>query len=271
MSRKRHTAADEPYFLIRTFAAEYPDGGNLVAHSHDWGQLIFAQAGVMHVWTTQGSWIAPPHWAIWAPAGVDHGMRFSGKTSLRTLYFRPGLTGLPANCGVIRVSPLLRELIHRAIEIGFLDERQPIHAAITQLILDELRSDATPSLDLRMPESALLRRVAEHVSQSPHDRSSNAALAKQFDIGARTLERSFIAETGVALGHWRRQARFLHALRLMGGGAAVKQAAMDSGYQSPSAFIAAFRAVFQTTPGQYFNVTSRTITPRQNRTAPLSA
>jgi AraC-like DNA-binding protein len=41
-------------------------------------------------------------------------------------------------------------------------------------------------------------------------------------------------------------------LRLLGGGAAVKQAAMDAGYRSPSAFIAAFRAVFQTTPGKYF-------------------
>lgn len=171
---------------------------------------------------------------------------------LRTLYFRPGLVGLPANCGVIRVSPLLRELILRSVAIGFLDQREPIHAAMTQLILDELHSDATPSLELPMPKNPLLCRVAEHVSQTPQDRRSNAGLAKLFGIGVRTLERGFVAETGVALGQWRRQARFLRALRLLGAGAAVKQAAMDAGYRSPSAFIAAFREVFQTTPGRYF-------------------
>ena len=50
----------------------------------------------------------------------------------------------------------------------------------------------------------------------------------------------------------RRQARFLHALRRLGAGAPVKQAAVEAGYQSPSAFIAAFRAALNTTPGRYF-------------------
>ena len=48
------------------------------------------------------------------------------------------------------------------------------------------------------------------------------------------------------------EARFLHALRCLGAGAPVKQAALDAGYQSPSAFIAAFRAALDTTPGRYF-------------------
>ena len=256
MSRKRHTPADEPHFLVRTLAAEFPDGWALAPHAHAWGQLIYSVSGVMSVWTEQGSWVAPPHWAVWAPAGVVHSMRFTGAASLRTLYLRPGLAGLASNSAVIAVSPLLRELILRAVEIGFLDAREPTHGAMADLILHELRAHSTPALDLPLPRSTLLRRIAEHVVKSPDDRCGHATLAKRFGVGARTLERSFAAETGLSLGRWRRQARFLHALRRLGAGAPVKQAALDAGYQSPSAFIAAFRAALDTTPGRYFQAGS---------------
>ena len=252
MSLKRYTPADEPHFLVRSMAAEFRDEQALASHAHPWGQLIYSVSGVMSVWTEQGSWVAPPHWAVWAPAGVAHGMRFTGAASMRTLYLRPGLAGLASHSAVIAVSALLRELILRAVEIGILDAREPIHTAMTDLIVHELRAHATPPLDLPLPRNALLRCIAEHVAQSPCDLSSHAALAMRFGVGVRTLERGFVAETGLSFGRWRRQARLLHALRRLGAGAPVKQAALDSGYQSASAFIASFREAFDTTPGRYF-------------------
>ena len=258
MSEKRHTAADEPHFLIRTLAAEFPNGRKLEPHSHPWGQLIYAMSGVMSVWTTEGSWVAPPHWAVWAPAGVRHSIHFTGATSLRTLYFRPGLQELAPSSSVIAVSPLLRELIHSAVAIGFLDDREPLHSAMTELIANELRAHPAAALDLRWPQSASLRRVAEHLSKAPGDRADHAGLAKRFGVGARTIERGFAAETGLTLGQWRRQARFLHALRRLGVGSAVKEAAVEAGYRSPSAFIGAFRAAFGSTPGRYFQACAAT-------------
>ena len=252
MSRKRHTPADEPHFLVRTLAAEFADGSALAPHAHAWGQLIYAASGVVSVWTAEGSWVVPPHWAVWAPAGVAHAMRFTGAASLRTLYLRPGLGSLASDSAVITVSSLLRELIQRAVEIGMLDAREPTQAAIADLIVHELRTHSTPSLDLPLPQGELLRHIAEHLAQAPGDRSGHVALAKRFGVGARTLERGFAAETGLSLGRWRRQARFLYALRRLGAGAPVKRAAVEAGYQSPSAFIAAFRAALDTTPGRYF-------------------
>lgn len=295
MSRKRHTPADEAHFLVRTLAAEFADGSELAPHAHAWGQLIYLASGVASVWTSQGSWVAPPRWAVWAPAGVAHGMRFTGAASMRTLYLRPGLlqpgldtpslvepgvvkTGLPrpasnaslgSNSAVVPVSPLLRELILRAVEIGMLDDRQPAHAAMAALIVYELRSHPTPSLDLPLPHGELLRRIADHVRRTPADPRGHAAIAKQFGIGARTLERGFVAETGLSFGRWRRQARFLHALCCLGAGAAVKRAAVEAGYQSPSAFIAAFHAAFDATPGRYFeagrSVAERSAPPGNGR------
>jgi AraC-like DNA-binding protein len=257
MLKKRHAPADEPHFLVRTLATEFPGGRALAPHAHPWGQLIYAASGVLSVWTEQGSWVAPPHWAVWAPADVAHAMRSTGTALLRTLYVRPGLAGQPAQSAVITVSPLLRELILRAVEIGMLDRREPAHVAMADLILHELRAQSTPSLDLPQPRSVLFRRVAEHVAAAPGERSGHAALAKRFGIGARTLERGFVDETGLSLGRWRRQARFLHALRRLGGGAPVKQAALEAGYRSASAFIAAFRVALNTTPGRYFDARHR--------------
>ncbi len=253
MSRKRHTAADEPYFLIRSLAARVAGGRSIERHAHPWHQLIYASAGIMTVWTERGTWVAPAQWAIWAPAGIEHSIRFTGDSLLRTLYLRSDDGGLPIECSVIGVSPLLRELILRTVEIGMLDRRVRIHASMAALIADELCREDAPPLDLPLPASGPLRRIAEHLSDHPDEAEGSAALAARFGLGVRTLERRFAAETGVPLGRWRRQARFFHALRLLAAGTPVKRVAAESGYRSTSAFVAAFRGTFGTTPARYFS------------------
>jgi AraC-like DNA-binding protein len=252
MSQKRLTPEDEPYLAIRTATGAFADGAEINAHSHPWGQLIYATSGVQSVWTSEGSWVAPPGWAIWAPAGVRHSIRFTGAARLCTLYLDPALSGLPARSVVITVSPLLRELIVRAVTVGMLDRRDALHRALTTVILSEIRVHPTASLELPQPSSARISQVAAAILASPGKRHPHRALARQFGIGIRALERGFVTETGLALGQWQRQARFLHAIRRLGGGASVKEAALDAGYQSASAFIAAFRGVFHTTPARYF-------------------
>ena len=62
---------------------------------------------------------------------------------------------------------------------------------------------------------------------------------------------TFINETGVTFGHWRTRLRLQHGLIWLGRGENVTTAATRSGYDQPSAFIAAFKATFGTTPGRY--------------------
>jgi len=253
MSNKRHTPADEPHFLIRTMEAPFVDGQVLALHAHPWGQLICATEGLTSAWTEQGSWLAPPGWAVWAPPNVPHAMRFSGAGVLRTLYLRPAhWPTLPLRSGVITLSRLLHALTERAIAIGMLDDRNPMQVALSELIAHELSAAPAQSLSLPLPRTPALRRLAETMAQAPADRTTGAALAAGLGFGLRTLERRFAAETGLSLGQWRTRMRFLHALSLLGGGAPVKMAARAAGYQSPSAFVAAFRSALHTTPARYF-------------------
>jgi quercetin dioxygenase-like cupin family protein len=89
MSRKRRTVADEPYLLVRTSTSDHGGSGAIGGHRHSWHQLIHVRSGLMVVRTVAGSWIAPPTWAIWVPAGVSHAIRFVGDSALRTAYRSP--------------------------------------------------------------------------------------------------------------------------------------------------------------------------------------
>jgi AraC-like DNA-binding protein len=77
-------------------------------------------------------------------------------------------------------------------------------------------------------------------------------LAAHAGASRRTLERLFVAETGMPIARWRRQLRLLQALQLLGAGQSVTHVAHMVGYATPSAFTAMFRAELGGTPAQYF-------------------
>lgn len=241
--------------VIRTLGYSVEAGHVIERHNHDWHQLIYASTGVLHVWTERGAWIVPPHWAIFVPAGITHSIRFAAPSALRTLYLRPGWSeALPGGCAVIGVSPLLRELILRATRENMLDRRDPIEAALATLILDEFCQAGAPPFDLPQPVSPLLVRAAVLIAAGAPEAATSAALARAVGLGTRTLERQFLAETGLTPGRWRRQHALLRALEQLAAGLPIKQVAAAAGYATPSAFTAAFRAGFGTTPGRYFGL-----------------
>lgn len=252
MSQKRRTAADEPYLLVRSSASDLVPGQKIGEHAHDWHQLIHASSGVLMVWTERGSWVVPSSWAVWVPAGVRHRIRAAAPAAFRTVYVVPGCAeGLPEACAAITVSPLMRELVLRIVEIGMLDGRDAIEAAAAILLIDEIRSSPVPPFGLPEPQSDATRRVVERLFRG--DAATGlAAIAREGGMSPRTLERRFLAETGMSIGRWRRRGAMLTAVERLATGMSVKQAAAAAGYATPSAFVAAFRAEFGETPGRYF-------------------
>jgi AraC-like DNA-binding protein len=208
----------------------------------------------MTVWTERGSWIVPSTWAIWAPAHVRHGIRAAGYVAIRMLYLRPAdSAGLPDTPTVIRVSPLLRELTIRAVEIGMLDDREPIHRAIATLILESLSTEAAQPFDVPMPAADPLRSLARQLLADPQARQQSPGdIAAGVAMSTRTFQRAFLRATGVSFGRWRRSAALIDSLRMLAAGTPVKLTAARSGFHSASAFVFAFRNTFGRTPGQYF-------------------
>src|SRR5215831_15044450 len=104
---------------VGAMAKEYPDGYVKEPHRHDRAQFLYAVTGVLDVMTTDGVWVIPPQRAVWLPPRSDHSLKARGAVSLRTLYVRPDVCpdGFPTSPRLISVSPLLRELVVRAVEL----------------------------------------------------------------------------------------------------------------------------------------------------------
>jgi AraC-like DNA-binding protein len=253
MSILRHTPADEPWFLVRTTISRGRRGHSVVPHAHRWPQLLVTVRGVLTVWTEVGSWVVPPRSAVWAPAGIRHGLRYSGDVELHALWFRPDntLTDLPRETGVVAVSPFLAALIARSIAIGMLDERIETHRALALLISDSIAASAVPPFELPMPHTPELLQLVQ-LAEASHYTLSSRELAGRCAMSARTLERRFASDAGVSLGRWMRHARMIESLRQLASGTPLKTVAHQVGYHTASAFAFAFRQQFGVSPGQYF-------------------
>ena len=254
MPKKRHWFFDSIKYQVRTgIVPEYADRQVIRTHTHPWHQLIYASRGVMTVRTPEASWVVPTNRGVWVPAGTRHSIQMSGAVSLRTLYLVPRISGaLPDEPRVVGISPLLRELILRIVELDSLSVRVPEHAHLVSVLLDHLHVMQSDAVHLPIPRDARAKRIAAILQREPSDTRSLIELSKSAGASKRTIERLFKIETGLGFGKWRQQLRLGHALRLLAAGDAVTTVAMDVGYDSISAFISAFRMTFGKTPGQYF-------------------
>ncbi len=252
MSALRQNARDPDGFPVRGLAVTYRDGHRLDRHTHAWGQLVYAASGVMSVATPQAAWLVPPTRAIWVPGGVPHEIRMRGTVAMRTLYLAPagGDERLTA-CRALEVAPLLRELILHIVRIGMLRVGDPAHDRLEGLLLDLLAAGETAPLVLPLPVDPRARGLAERLLAEPDATTPIADLARGAGAGVRTLQRLFLKETGLSPEAWRGRVRMQQAVVSLSAGVPVTQAALDCGYDSVSAFIAAFKRAFGTTPGRY--------------------
>jgi AraC-like DNA-binding protein len=218
----------------------------------DWGQLLFASRGMLTVHTDTGLWVVPVHQAVWVPFGVRHSVEVAGGVAMRSLYLHPSVRGLPGTCRVVEISPLLREILRRAMRLTTLDRRIAAQRHILDVLLDELTVLPLTPLDLPMPRDPRGVRAAALIRGEPAAPHTLAEVAHASAASARTLERLFRGETGLPFGVWRQRARLLRALQLLAGGDSVADVANAVGYESTSAFVAAFRRALGTTPGRYF-------------------
>ena len=238
---------------IVAVATDYPPGTRTEWHSHPRAQLVYAESGVMTVTTAVGIWVIPPQRAVWVPAGIEHRVRMTGWARMRSLFVAPDAApGLPGACCVVTVSPLLRELIVRAVGQPRLYDPDGPDGRLMVVILDQLERLAVTPLHLPIPADPRLRRITDALMKDPADGRRLSDWATTAGASVRTLARLFVAKTGLSFGAWRQQARLLRALEGLALKRPVTEIAFDLGYQSPSAFIAMFRRALGKPPGRYF-------------------
>jgi AraC-like DNA-binding protein len=254
MSFTRQSARDPDGFPVRGLAVTYGDGHVLDRHTHPWAQLVYAASGTMRVEVPDAAWLVPPTRAIWAPGGTPHEIRMRGLVAMRTLYLAP-TSAEPrlATCRAIEVSPLLRELILHIVRLGMLEDGNPAHVLLEGLLTDLLIAAETAPMALPLPRDLRARALADRILAEPGAAASLSDLARGSGASLRTQQRLFLGETGLSLEAWRSRARMQQAVVSLSAGTSVTAAALDAGYQSPSAFIAAFKRTFGVTPARWWS------------------
>jgi hypothetical protein len=154
MSQKRHIGIfDRSYdakSAITTLARDYPHGYVIPLHFHDRDQLVYASRGVMTVRTGSGTWVVPPHRAVWIPTEIPHTITMSALVAMRTLYLKPRLAKhLPRDCCVINVSTFLKELILHACTVRGFRKSVKWHMHLVAIILHQL--EAVQMVPMQLP------------------------------------------------------------------------------------------------------------------------
>jgi AraC-like DNA-binding protein len=235
--------------IVATFPM--PAGVVFDWHTHDDHQLAWAASGVLTVRTNSADWVLPPTRALWIPAGLKHETLAAGVATMRSLYLRPDRAWARWTGPVpVTVTPLLAELIGY-MGTGSLGAAQRERAEA--LLCDLLLPVAMTTIDVRMPSEERAAAVAAALLADPADGRTLAEWGRNVGASGRTLARAFLAGTGMPFGQWRRLARLRAALPQLAAGQAVGMVARHVGYETPSAFVAAFRRETGFTPAAYFS------------------
>jgi AraC-like DNA-binding protein/mannose-6-phosphate isomerase-like protein (cupin superfamily) len=251
----RHARANQFEQVPRTLVAvgnDYPAGHVHPAHRHRRAQLLHAIAGTMVVSTGQGAWIVPPQQGLWIPGGVQHSFRMIGKVTTRSVYLEPAAArGMPSQCYVLEISPLLRQLLIEAVDLPVEYEVGGRAEAIVNLLLLELGAARRQPLAVPFPANEALANRCRHFLENPSAHATIDDWALALAMSRRTLTRLFRRETGLSLAEWQRRAAVLQAIPRLARGEAITTIALDLGYGSPAAFTSMFKRVLGTPPRRY--------------------
>jgi AraC-like DNA-binding protein len=234
---------------VTALANSYPAGHAIAPHRHPRGQLLHGLHGVMAVRTANSVWTVPASHALWMPPGTEHSVHMDVRVEMRSLYFDVRrVRGTPKECRVLFVTPLLRELIVRAMEIPPLYDERGRDGRIMKLIVDEIAMLRPEPLGLRMPNDARLARLCELLLTRLSETVPLKDLGAQVGLSERSVIRLFPRETGLTFGRWQQQARLQRAFALFDEGRSVTQVALELGYAGPGAFTKMFRRTIGDTP-----------------------
>jgi AraC-like DNA-binding protein len=237
---------------VRSHAARHPAGGRLQVHAHGWDQLTLLSGRAVLIETKARYFVQPGDHALWIPAGALHAVVSSKAFTLQAVYFQPRAVALPREPSVVALSPLLRELVLFLCATPAMRARTSAHDDAARLLTALLTQAEIEPFGLIRPADPRAQRLAARFIERPDDPRSIERIAQEAaGASVRTLERLFLAQTGLSMVAWRRRVRLLIALGLISDGAPAASAAAAVGYNSAAAFSTAFKASFGRPPSTF--------------------
>ncbi|WP_217135458.1 helix-turn-helix transcriptional regulator [Leucobacter chinensis] len=124
-------------------------------------------------------------------------------------------------------------------------------ANIQRQVLSILERGASMPEDLPLPTTPTAAAVAAALLLNPGDERRAVDWALEVHTSCRSLERAFVAETGLTFREWRLRCRMHLAAKLLRSDASVTSVAFRVGYQHPNSFARTFRGFYGVSPTSF--------------------
>ncbi|MFT3889324.1 MAG: AraC family transcriptional regulator [Arachnia sp.] len=246
MTDRPATSADpDADFHLHIPGVEVPDR----AHRHEHMALWQVRGSAM-VTCNGRPFDVRENQVVWLPAGTVHSLSLRPNSVLFPYWF-------PADSTATTLSEPSVVQIHPAETIYFLALHQSQvtlltpQTNLTRQVLSILERHSRPAGDLPLPSTPAAAAVANALLFNPGDDRRVVDWAADVHTSGRSLERAFMAETGLTLSQWRLRARMQTAARLLGTGASVTSVSRRVGYESPNSFSRAFREFHGRSPSEH--------------------
>lgn len=215
--------------------------GGHAAHRHTFHQFLFVPLGHARIWACGDSHLLSPECGLWIPAGTWHSARFDADCLIEPICFDADRWAMP----LPTVTPItITTTRHRMLLAHLRVRTEPDDALLSALM-------SGPGLPLLEPRTAAAVAIAAALRADPADQRTVAQWASHHHVGATTLRRAFVNETGLNFSEWRTRLRLNLSMELLAGSDLVSSVAHRVGFTSTNGFIIAFRRHFGTTPGAY--------------------
>lgn len=252
MAQFRPDENDDILRPVLAMGHDYPPSYELAEHHHRRSQFLYASQGVMVVSTPEGSWVAPPERAVWIPGGMPHSVRMVGAVQTRSVLMEPEeCPARGANCQVVGVSALLRQLLVAAADIPPEYEQLGRDGLVMQLLMAEIDRAPVIPLAVPFPQHAALARRCHAFLDHPNAAATIDDWADALAMNRRSFTRLFRRETGMSFAEWRQQACLSVALPKLAAGQSVTTIAFDLGYDGPGNFSTMFKRALGVSPSRY--------------------
>ncbi|MCB5188693.1 helix-turn-helix transcriptional regulator [Methylobacillus caricis] len=230
----------------------YSKGWVVETHAHNRGQLMFVTKGSMRVETEDGSWITPPGRACWIPGAARHSVTYIQAAEMKTVLISPELLEpLPKKCCVIKLSPLLRELVLQAVEIDWDYSLDGYEFRLMRVLIDQISMAKEAPLFLPEGKDQRLRKVTLALHTNPGDERNIEDWAYIAGASPRTLARLFQKETGMTFSAWRQQLCLIRAVEMLIEGHSITNISIALGYGSTAGFTSMFSRLMGESPSNY--------------------
>lgn len=243
-------------FYIKHFHLEKIES---IEHSHPKAQLLYAEGGIMHIFTEEKHWYLPARCFMIIPANVKHTlMSFSTNIQLYNFYFNVDESDddIFKFKNIYFANDLMREMmLYTRRWDGKLEENSTGYHFIKAIksIIPDLNQKGIPfPIQHPFPKDEKLIEIALFLAKNIEKNYTLEEIAHEFGMSSRTLSRKFKTNLGMNYVRFLRSLRITKSLELIAENKYnMYEVAMLVGYNSLSTFSNIFHKVLNMRPTEY--------------------